>query len=272
MRNYYVFITILGIFCLSLVAVCFFIVGNPIEQKAKTYDLRRTSSMKMLSSYVQTYLNKNNSLPVNLSSFPEAYRKDPQSHKDFEYKIISSTTYQLCTTFSTDSTTALSYSASSYSYVDPQTKHKKGYDCFTFYPTPQPAARNYNYNLNSPSPIPSPTPTPFYSVSPSILVPVGNDLSIRIVSLEAKNDILEVTVELKNSGKSSITADLSKLQMNNNDPNSVGSTAAPGYSFNHEVLANSRITTVLKFKRDRKSPYNFNYVDSTRAIRIATAL
>lgn len=142
MRNYYIFITFLGIFVLGLIIGGFMVAGSPYAQKALAEDQKRVSDFASIQSSITSYgYSHNNALPVSLSALKQqnSYLSiiDPVTKKTYDYKIPSPNSYQLCTTFSTDSHDKSSSSTGGYPYADNQIVHKKGYDCISYTVTSQ---------------------------------------------------------------------------------------------------------------------------------------
>lgn len=158
MYKYYVFIGLLGVAVISIVIAGFIISGNPFSEKALSYDRARIADFNTIKYQIENYYSSHKVLPNELADLPSLrVMKDPQTQKEYEYKLVSSTSYQFCTTFSTDSS-EVDGSDNNYSYIDlPEnsSKHKKGYDCLDY--------SLASYLLNNSYYV---SPTPIVSVDP----------------------------------------------------------------------------------------------------------
>ena len=156
MYKYYIFVGVLTVFVISVVVFGFVIAGTPFSTRNTGFDNQRVSDFNNLRYSIEAYYQDNRKLPESLGSLTNEYSNaiynDPQSGKPYEYKILTNTSYSLCTTFSLDSED-LEKGTPSY-YPKQENKHKKGYDCIT-YKISSPV-------LNSPTStkLPSPTTAP----------------------------------------------------------------------------------------------------------------
>lgn len=135
MRNYYIFISILGVVVLTGVVIGFVVGGNPTQLKEMGYDASRVGGFSTISYNIDNYFQTNNKLPTTLAdtTLLPTNTIDPITKKPFVYEVTSPTSYKLCTDFSTD-TTKPENMKNTYNYIggtDTQ-KHKKGYDCITY--------------------------------------------------------------------------------------------------------------------------------------------
>ncbi len=183
MRNYYLFVTGLGVFVLALVIVSFFVSGNPFEQKNFQLDEQRTNDLNNLHYAIESYYTQSVGLPTNLNQVENTSNLlDPQTHQPYEYAITSPITYSLCANFSSNSKD-LKQTSSNVTYVipplvnnnNPFLNHPKGHFCGTYTVT----SRAYQY-----TPPPTYNPPPAFSPTvslPSCLSPLlaGEDISIK---------------------------------------------------------------------------------------------
>lgn len=169
MAKYYFSVSIIGVFVLVVCIIGFLIVGSPISQQAIQLDSMRVSDFSQIKYAVESYSKDNGKLPELLMELQPKYltriMQDPGTSKLYEYKTVTNTVYDLCTTFSTDSD-QLSKSTRQPIYTgENQNKHKKGYSCIEY--SVNLMQNNYNYpslvlTLTPaliPSSILSPTPT-----------------------------------------------------------------------------------------------------------------
>ena len=263
MTKYYTFVFFLGILCISLIAIGFKLAGTPTDKKGQMYDKLRLMSMESLAGYIQSYANEQDKLPDDLSTFPVNAKTDPESNKTFDYKKLTNSTYELCTTFSSDSSLSTEYNGSNKT-------HKKGYGCIPFYPTKK--AISYRVDPDKVS-TPTPTPASHHNLSRTDLVEIEPDVFLKITSVEFNNDLLEVRTEIKNSSANNITIDLSRIQLSHAGFKSLAITIAlfNEYSSRLQILSNKTSSIVLYYKRIGNPPYDFNYADSTRKVFITTA-
>ncbi len=256
MRKYYVFIALLSIFALILVVIGFLIVGTPFSQRDIQLDTSRLTSFSAISTAITTYQEENNgTLPTDLSKLPInggiLSLNDPETNKPYDYKVISSQTYELCTTFSTDS--SKTNTTPTYSYYAVKTDHPKGYACITY------KGQDYNnYIYNNPTPIPPQPVTPVTDIK--ILSPKLNEVlcmgSSYQIQYEATTDIEGIGFDIKGpaSFMTQISTDFSPVK-NQPAPGltgynkgsyawTVGQTISkvglnPGFGYQLEVIAST---------------------------------
>lgn len=157
MQKYYLGIGALVGFVLILLAFGFSLIGSPVTQRDIQYDERRLSDFTNIKYDVDNFYQTNHQLPESLDQVrgynTVTQRVDPVTNKPYDYHRVSTVSYDLCTTFSTDtklnptpnrSGMIMTRPVGSY-YVD--TTHIKGYDCVTYSleaylitPTPTPYA------------------------------------------------------------------------------------------------------------------------------------
>lgn len=141
MRKYYMFMSFLTLFVIGSVLLGFNEGGSPRAQKLKALDTQRVSDMNSLRYSIENYYQTNKKLPQNLDQLsPKPNKTDPETKNPYEYKTSSDISYQLCTNFATDTTTA---NNNDLIYNGNQT-HKKGYDCITY------TLPNYIYQAPTP--------------------------------------------------------------------------------------------------------------------------
>jgi hypothetical protein len=149
MNKYKSFLILLGIFCAVLVGASFMIAGTPVSQQAVSLDQIRINNFNEIHTRMDEYYRKNNSLPESLKSLglseklADSILVDPVTKSIYEYKPANNPyTYEICTTFSTDSSES---DDQYYQYSENDLSHIKGYDCVTY--------RISSYIL-TPSPVP----------------------------------------------------------------------------------------------------------------------
>ncbi len=131
MRNIYIFLTALGIFIVLVLFAVFGQVGSPVAQHLIAYDKTRLTNFSTIRSSIDTYYSTNRELPKSLSSLSYVTgTTDPETKKPYDYLPATDGKYQLCTTFSTDSTKQDKYTLNPYG--SKPISYKKGYACVTY--------------------------------------------------------------------------------------------------------------------------------------------
>lgn len=136
MFKYYISILFLGIFVLALVVEGIIIAGSPISQKDIQLDSNRLQAFESIKNQIENYYRTNHKLPVSLGEISSSINiQDPETKTNFDYRMIPPSSFEICTTFSTDnSKTVANYN--NYGSDSALLKtHKKGYDCLTFKPS-----------------------------------------------------------------------------------------------------------------------------------------
>lgn len=90
----------------------FFAGGSPKNERLRKFDLERVANLQEISRGISSYARDNNRLPKDfdeildnaLYAFYLSNVNDPETQKQYEYRIISFTEYELCAEFSTSST------------------------------------------------------------------------------------------------------------------------------------------------------------------------
>lgn len=153
MHKYYGGIAILSVL-VGLVAIGGIIqTGGPFSAKNVKLDEERLNNFRAISTEINLIYSKTRRLPANLKYVDENKSKplklvDPETKKEYEYKILTANSYTLCTEFSTDSFEVSKKYEDYYFYDSNRYKnivHKKGYDCVT-YDINNSSSRNLNNN------------------------------------------------------------------------------------------------------------------------------
>jgi hypothetical protein len=110
-------------------------MGTPVSQQKITFDTRRLNDFREISQSVENYYRLNSVLPGSLEILKSSYNYltiiDPESNEVYQYIIDSPTSYNLCTTFSTDGKQFDRYLLDDYNGSRKGT-FKAGYNCFTY--------------------------------------------------------------------------------------------------------------------------------------------
>lgn len=159
MRYDFVAIGILSFVVLIVVILGFGQVGGPWKIRGEKFDSARIADIRGLKLRVEDYYYKYGKLPETIndavasSTAVKKDFKDPQTGKDYAYTHTGALGYQLCATFTTDTTVdKKDKEQSSYSYYDEEFKHAKGDFCFDL---------NVQSRVRYPNTYASPSPTTF---------------------------------------------------------------------------------------------------------------
>lgn len=90
----------------------FMFIGGPSTQRARGFDQQRMWDLSTITSGVEAHYYQTNALPAALKDVTVSYvtiPTDPETKKAYEYKVLSSTKYELCATFSMDKFVAKNY-------------------------------------------------------------------------------------------------------------------------------------------------------------------
>ncbi|OGG08408.1 hypothetical protein A2777_03075 [Candidatus Gottesmanbacteria bacterium RIFCSPHIGHO2_01_FULL_40_15] len=149
MRKYYIFIAALGVLTAVFIIGGLSLTGSPFSEKLIKLDQQRLNDFNTIKYAIENYYRDKKVLPVNLRILPSNIKlSDPKSGKEYDFAVISSTQYKLCTEFSADTEKSGPERGVIYSNSSSSTSHRKGYDCIS-YSIPSYAMR--------------PTPTPYRS-------------------------------------------------------------------------------------------------------------
>ncbi len=93
---------------LVIVAIIFgFIVGGtPSEARLRNLDMQRTNNLQELSSCINSFAYDNGRLPINLNELKNgvrytycAFTTDPETQKEYKYRVVSDSQFELCGEF-----------------------------------------------------------------------------------------------------------------------------------------------------------------------------
>lgn len=123
---------LLTLLTIAVVGVSFQIIGSPFDKRLVELDNTRVSQFRKISNAIENYYRKNTVLPENLDSVKSSSVSiiDPETKKPFEYNTLSSTSYNLCTTFSKDAETQREDSTIFSGQLNDS--HKKGHYCYEY--------------------------------------------------------------------------------------------------------------------------------------------
>ncbi len=123
------FITASTLILVSIISG-FFFIESPMQQRLRNEDQARLNNLQNVDSAIYNYAQTTNGkLPADLSAIQGmtimGATLDPVTQQPFTYTVTSTTTYELCGTFSTSNRDA----ASEY-YAGPDWAHDQGNACF----------------------------------------------------------------------------------------------------------------------------------------------
>jgi len=111
----------------------FIVGGTPFETRVKKFDLERVNNLQALSSCVSAFSFDNERLPANVEEMKNNTRynycasqiSDPETKKDYEYKVISKNEFELCADFNLSALEDFQ----DIGYYGSFTKHGQGRSC-----------------------------------------------------------------------------------------------------------------------------------------------
>lgn len=98
---------ITSVVALGSVVMGFFIVGTPMEQRARRFDEQRLQDLQIIQSEVVNYWMQKNSLPVDFNNLNDSISgfvapQDPENNANYEYNILTPLSFELCAVFATN--------------------------------------------------------------------------------------------------------------------------------------------------------------------------
>ena len=110
--GFHVFIGTVTLAVAAAVITGFVIIGSPSAERTRRFDQQRVNDIQQISYAVDAYWTQVKALPPSLGSLMSnnfyyvSNINDPLSKQPYEYRIVSTSTYELCATFESDSTKA----------------------------------------------------------------------------------------------------------------------------------------------------------------------
>lgn len=101
---------IIALLVIISVVIGFVYIGSPMDQRALELDEQRSSALSQVDQAIQMFAESQRKLPTtvdeaNIANYGgKTNFTDPVTGKEFEYKVVSSTEYQVCATFEVDTT------------------------------------------------------------------------------------------------------------------------------------------------------------------------
>jgi len=111
-----------------------FMVESPQAARNRRVDERIISNFYSIESAVNSYYLEHKELPASLDQIRTNYLsseslRDPSTQEPFTYKVSSSTVFQLCANFRTDTKNTKDVA---YQYLPDTQRHLTGYQCLDF--------------------------------------------------------------------------------------------------------------------------------------------
>lgn len=133
----YIFIFFLGIISIAAIIIAFTIIGNPLEQQAETADNKKLADFTTLRYRIENYYSINKKLPESLlevvSKNPTVdSQNDVTENKDYQYKILTANSFELCTNFATDTSNVNQSNNIIIPNGNVKPTHKKGFNCIKY--------------------------------------------------------------------------------------------------------------------------------------------
>lgn len=132
MRRHIIFIIIAGIIVL-FTSIFSLIEINPYANWLQKEDSNRNFDYSIMTNAIRAYFTQQAKLPEALLNLKDM-QKLSHDAKQYDYKILSNQSYQLCTSF-LSATSNYQYPVIEKQYVttNENFRHNKGYFCFTYY-------------------------------------------------------------------------------------------------------------------------------------------
>jgi type II secretory pathway pseudopilin PulG len=127
-------LAILSTVVIVVIISAFNLTGSPLEKQKQARDQKKLSTISSLSYSVQDYYRRNKALPQNLDQITKTMSdKDSLKSTQYVYQSLTATTYNLCTTFETDTKKDQKKTNSANLYIEnPDTTHPEGYYCIKY--------------------------------------------------------------------------------------------------------------------------------------------
>jgi hypothetical protein len=130
MKKYYIFLVVVA--AISLVAIA----ASNLLRRDPVHDRTAVSDLHTLSNEVDTHYLREKKLPESLSEITVQDRNALSRAGQYEYRKVSSVSYELCATFRTDQRSEYTRPEpvpdSKESYRPDPSNHAKGRQCFVY--------------------------------------------------------------------------------------------------------------------------------------------
>ena len=125
-----------GAVILIFIAIALFTVGSPQRQRAIRFDEERLSHLDQIQSQISFHWQSKGELPASIDSIATGIGEyqvptDPETGAQYEYRVISDLTFELCASFNFASQEARENPRISYlGTTETSWDHEAGRDCF----------------------------------------------------------------------------------------------------------------------------------------------
>jgi len=114
----------------------FFIIGSPMKARKLRFDERRVNDLSMLQGEIINLWQQKRALPKTMNELNDDIRgfappTDPETNAPYEYKVLSSRSFELCATFNLETPKQQKGSRAPYSLHGQNFLHGSGRTCFT---------------------------------------------------------------------------------------------------------------------------------------------
>lgn len=101
-----IFAYVSSFFVLLTILLGFFLVGSPAQQRQVRFDLERENSLSEIQWQIVNFWQYKGALPENLLDLNDGLTGyfvsvDPETQENYEYKVLSDLSFELCANFST---------------------------------------------------------------------------------------------------------------------------------------------------------------------------
>ncbi len=121
----------------AAIAVGFMVIGSPRTQRLMRIDDQKVYNLQEIQAQVMNYWQAKQTVPDTLAELTDSFSgykvsADPQTGAHYEYKKISTTSFELCATFNTKSRNdAGSFARPAYYGMEETWQHEAGRTCYT---------------------------------------------------------------------------------------------------------------------------------------------
>ncbi len=145
-----IFLSCILALIISTLIYGFSTAGSPAKERAKRFDDTKVNDLQQIQNAVNIYYQTHANLPESLEQLktePNIYLQsiqDPESKIQYEYRILTSSAFEVCTNFHSSSTQSLDGQSKPYANGQPFWDHAQGHVCYTIKtpilnPAPYPA-------------------------------------------------------------------------------------------------------------------------------------
>ncbi|MBI5221104.1 MAG: hypothetical protein HY978_04720 [Candidatus Liptonbacteria bacterium] len=130
-----IFLSVLIVVVVGAIAAGFWQMGSPSHQRQVRMDEERLNNIRAIDSAIinSKYYQNDHALPESLSQLETLSRdtlKDPEGGEPYEYRVLSTSTYEICATFATDNSNPKSPRGRSNPWLGQEWRHPAGHYCY----------------------------------------------------------------------------------------------------------------------------------------------